>query len=501
MARKKRKKTVSSPVETADYRHLEKKRKNIPPAAIAAEGHVPEVPKAEYLYCPHLPPVLRHDPDGGADALPDLIAEAGRRVLSPTEQRTLADALSSQEPWLEWSEKREQQRRRLFEVDPVALHIHERVSTRAVLRAAYREDVQRELFADPQLPYQQEVKFYQHDIDWTNRLILGDSLQVMSSLARRENLAGKVQMIYLDPPYGIKYKSNFQPLVGRVDVKDKDSDLTRQPEMVKAFRDTWELGVHSYLSYLRDRLIVAKELLADTGSLFVQMGLDNVHRVRALLDEVFGPQNFVSQIAFVKTTSSTSKQLSSVYDQILWYRKTDQMKYRPIFLEKRPGETGATGYKTVLLRSGETLPSSRFIVDGALQLPEGADLIFADNYTSQSPGSRYDVLLDGRTYRPEPGYWKTDEGGMARILKAGRLGGSAKRKYPGYLRRISDFSAYPLGNVWTDTLGQNQFGGKKCYATQTALKVIQRCMHMTTDPGDLVLDPTCGSGTTALLAE
>src|SRR6185503_14635291 len=178
-----------------------------------------------------------------------------------------------------------------FAVDPVALHIHERVSAQAILRVAAREDVQRDLFADPQQQYHEAVQFYQHDIDWTNRLILGDSLQVMASLARREDLAGKVQMIYMDPPYGIKFASNFQPEIGRRDVKDKEQDLTREPEMVKAYRDTWTLGIHSYLSYLRDRLIVARELLADTGSIFVQISSENLHRVRTLLDEVFHATN------------------------------------------------------------------------------------------------------------------------------------------------------------------------------------------------------------------
>lgn len=495
-------KKLSSDVETADYRHADEKRKNIPPARIAAEGKVPALPKAQYAYSPHLPPTLRFDPTRDSDALPELLQEASRRPLKPDELRTVADALRLHEPWLEWAGKREQHARKILEVDPVVLHMHERVSARAIIRSAQREDVQREMFADPELSYEKEVKFYQHDVGWANRLILGDSLQVMTSLSRRECLAGKVQMIYFDPPYGIQYKSNFQPECSRVDVKDKDQDLTRHPETVKAFRDTWELGVHSYLTYLRDRFSAAKDLLADTGSVFVQIGPDNLHRVRAVMDEVFGPTNFVSQIAFVKTSSSTSNELSSVYDQILWYRKSEKLKYRPIFELKKPGETGATGYKTALLRTGEMLSASRFEDnDGILRLPEGADLVSMGDYTSQSPGSRYDVWLNGKKYRPEPGYWKTDQAGMGRILKAERLAASADSKYPAYVRKISDFCAYPLGNMWTDTLGQNQFGGKKVYATQTALKVVQRCIQMTTDPGDLVLDPTCGSGTTAYLAE
>lgn len=224
-----------------DYRHAAK-RKNNPPAKIAAEGTVPAIPRAQYAYNAHLPPVLRFDQSGGPDTLPKLLAEAGRRTLTPDEQRLLADALRRQDPWLEWTGKREA---KSFEVDPVALHIHERISTQAILKVAARQDVQRSLFADPQQEYPEAVQFYRHDVDWANRLILGDSLAVMSSLARREDLAGKVQMIYLDPPYGIKFASNFQPEVGRRDVKDKEQDLTREPEMVRAYRDTLHLGIQS----------------------------------------------------------------------------------------------------------------------------------------------------------------------------------------------------------------------------------------------------------------
>lgn len=229
----------------ADYRHGEAKRKNNPPAKIAAEGHVPLVPKAEYSYSPRRPPELRFDPRGGEDELPELIAKATREPLTEAEARALAAALRNHEPWLEWAGKREA---RGFSVDPVALHIHERVSTQAILRMAARQDVNRSLFADPEQDYNEAVQFYQHDVDWSNRLILGDSLQVMSSLARREDLAGKVQMIFMDPPYGIRFASNFQPLVGNREVREKEVDLTREPEVVKAYRDTWSLGVHSYLA-------------------------------------------------------------------------------------------------------------------------------------------------------------------------------------------------------------------------------------------------------------
>src|ERR1039457_6496969 len=283
-----------------DYRFPEATRKNNPPAKIAAEGFVPLIPKAEYFYSPRRPPELRFDPTGATDELPELLAKATREKLTEAEAWALAEALRVHEPWLEWAGKREQ---KSFTVDPVALHIHERVSAQAILKVAAREDVNRSLFADPEQEYNEAVQFYKHDVDWSNRLILGDSLQVMSSLARREDLAGKVQMIYMDPPYGIKFASNFQPEIGKREVKDKEADLTREPEMVKAYRDTWTLGVHSYLAYLRDRLTVARDLLADSGSVFVQISDENVHRVRCLLDEVFGADNFAALITF-RTTSS-----------------------------------------------------------------------------------------------------------------------------------------------------------------------------------------------------
>jgi adenine-specific DNA-methyltransferase len=235
---------------------------------------VPAAPKLNYSYSPRLDPILRFDPTGAPDKLLDLLEKAKREPLTEAEARLLAEALRQQEPWLEWAGKREANG---FVVDPVALHIHERVSTQAILKIAARKDVTRDLFADPQLDYHQAVQFYRHEMDWSNRLILGDSLQVMASLAQREDLAGKVQMIYVDPPYGIRFGSNFQPTTQRAEVKDRDADLTREPEMIRAYRDTWHLGVHSYLTYLRDRFVLCREMLADTGAIFVQIGEDNLH--------------------------------------------------------------------------------------------------------------------------------------------------------------------------------------------------------------------------------
>lgn len=429
------------------------------------------------------------------------------RSFGDIEVRGLRDAVDRLtalgEPFLDWSGKAE---RLSFDVPTLPLFVHERLSTKAILETlkGHERDQQMEvqLFADPQLPLHQQLEAYEHKGGWVNRMILGDSLVVMNSLLEYEGLGGHMQAIYIDPPYGVKFGSNFQPFVRRRDVKNNDDhDMTREPEMVKAYRDTWELGLHSYLTYLRDRFLVARELLTDSGSVFVQISEDNVHHVRELMDEVFESDNFVGAIAFVKTTSSTSTSLSSVYDQLLWYAKdASRLKYRQLFTPKERGGTGATGYTRVRLASGEFEPASKYEDEGGeLRLPDGAALVATDNITAQSPGSRYDVELNGQTFRPEPGYWKTDEVRMERLKKAGRI--VATKSKLGYLRRFDDFPVYPLSNIWTDTLGQNQFGGTKLYAVQTALPVVQRCLLMTTDPGDLVLDPTCGSGTTAYVAE
>lgn len=326
------------------------KRKNLPPAGIEAHGVVREAPAVRYAFNPHLPPALRSSPEPAkADRLPDLLAAARERALTVEEADELAEALRRHEPWLEWSGKREKP---WFEVEPVALHMHERVSTQAILRVLARQDVQRSLFADPEHDYAKAVQFYRHDVDWANRMILGDCLQVMASLARRENLAGKVQMIYVDPPYGIKFSSNFQPQLGQRDVKDRQQDLTREPEMVKAYRDTWTLGIHSYLAYLRDRLAMARELLADTGSVFVQMGEENVHLVRSVTDEIFGKENFISQISFRTTTGLGDRYLDSSCNYLLWYaRNGERLKYREVFKAKGVSDDVGARYRRIETKS------------------------------------------------------------------------------------------------------------------------------------------------------
>jgi adenine-specific DNA-methyltransferase len=360
------------------------------------------------------------------------------------------------------------------------------------------------------LPVLDQIEFYQHEANWSNRMILGDSLNVMASLAEREALRGKVQMIYVDPPYGIRFNSNWQVSARKRDVTDgKMTDASREVEQIKAFRDTWELGIHSYLTYLRDRLTAAKELLSDTGSCFVQIGDENVHLVRSLMDEVFGSEHFVSLITAAKTSGGTGNYVPGTADYVLWYaRDIGLTKYRPLLKAKSAGGQGGSLYTQVELSDGSTRPLSAAERADPSTVPPGSRIFGLDNLKSQSQGrekgegaaSWFEIDVDGRKFTPgAQARWKTNEDGMRQLLLAGRV--RAAGNNPGYVRYIEDFPAFPLTNIWTDTVGQNQFGGTKTYVVQTANVIVERCMLMTTDPGDLVLDPTCGSGTTAYVAE
>ena len=474
-----------------DYRY-DAKRKNNPPAGLAAQGRTPELPKITYAYNPHRPPVLRFDDTGEADRLPELLETARQRALTAEEARILAEALRTHEPYLEWSGKREQ---KSFAVDPVALHIHERISTQAILKILKREDAQRDLFADPQQDYREAVQFYQHDVDWANRLILGDSLQVMASLVRRENLAGKVQMIYIDPPYGIKFASNFQPEIGKLDVKDKKQDLTHEPEVVKAYRDTWTLGVHSYLAYLRDRLYLAKELLHDSGSIFVQISDENLHRVRMVMDEVFGSDNFQAIINFKSTSPLGAKGLPKAYDYIIWYsRDVREMKFYPIFRSRDISDD-----KEYRFNADFTNGNIRRLSDEEFQELNDCNGIFRRSKLTSSgftPSCTFEFFLNGHICKPHSGKsWATNPEGMARVIKAERL--FLLGHHPYFKRYFTDSPVSQYDNCWTDQPAALQ----KIYVVMTAEKFITRCLLMTTDPGDLVLDPTCGSGTTAYVAE
>lgn len=350
-----------------------------------------------------------------------------------------------------------------------------------------------------------EVEFYRHSKRWTNRMILGDALQVMTSLAEREGLKGQVQAIYIDPPYGIRFNSNFQWSTTSRDVKDGKLDhLTREPEQVKAFRDTWRDGIHSYLGYLRDRLVVARELLTDSGSCFVQIGDENVHRVRAVMDEVFGEQNFANQISFTKTSGSTADFLGGSLDFILWFAKSkDRLKFHQPLQFKRAGGEGSSGYT---YRLEDDFSVTSLSLDD-LPHEDPSRIVTRDNLTSQSQGrdkgegaaSWFKVCWEGAAFDPSlKARWKTNEVGMARLEKSRRVTPAGRTLR--YLRKLYDFPVFPFSNLWFDTSVAG-FAADKRYVVETSPKVIQRCLLMTTDPGDLVLDPTCGSGTTAYVAE
>jgi adenine-specific DNA-methyltransferase len=473
-------------------------RKNIPPAGLEAQGVLREAPRIRYEYNPHLPPILRFSNSAvEVDRLPELLAIARRRALSSDEAKVLAEALGRQEPWLEWSGKREKP---WFEVDPLALHMHERVSTQAILRVLAREDIERSLFADPQQEYAQAVQFYKYDVDWANRMILGDSLQVMASLVRREDLAGRVQAIYFDPPYGIRFKSNFQPQLGQRDVKDREQDLTREPEMVKAYRDTWTLGVHSYLAYLRDRLAMAKELLTNTGSIFVQISDENLHRVRCLMDEVFAAENQVVTLVVKKKGNQKGGTLEPINDYLLWYAKDKtKVKIRPLFVTKFGADSIPDDYDKLEFPNGELRTPTEDDAAHLLELmAKGTEVIYSDQLTSggEFRTQLYPIIYEGEEFRPAPNNsWKHNEADMNRVVDAERmLRGKDQIRFR---KRLSDFGCVALTNLWTDVAGAKD----KIYVVQTNTKVVERCLLMTTDPGDLVLDPTCGSGTTAFVAE
>lgn len=419
------------------------------------------------------------------------------------------------DPQLVWRGKDEQDWSDLV-VHAPPLYIQEKVHPKALIDELLRESKEREqeagqmtpdLFADFNgIPKDADkTEFYQHDQNWTNRMILGDSLQVMASLAEREGLRGKVQCIYFDPPYGIKFNSNFQWSTTSRDVKDGKADhITREPEQVKAFRDTWRDGIHSYLTYLRDRLTVARDLLTDSGSIFVQIGDENVHRVRAVMDEVFGDTNFISQINF-KTTggagspSGGTDTLASVNNFILWYAKNSQsVKYRQPYRTKGELSGGAAAYNKLDFFDHQARRTAN--ADERASVPEGARLFRFDNLTSQSSGGPqfFKIAFQGKTIPVGKSGWKTSETGMARLLRSQRLGLAGNTL--SYIRYINDFPVYPLNNSWDDTVTAG-FASDKLYVVQTNAKVIERCILMATDPGDLVLDPTCGSGTTATVAE
>ena len=409
------------------------------------------------------------------------------------------------DPQLVWRGKDEQDWSDLV-VHAPPLYIQEKVHPKVLIDDLMRQTKKTKGEAEPQLDMfadfnglpseDARTEFYQHDANWTNRMILGDSLQVMGSLAEREGLRGKVQCIYIDPPYGIKFNSNFQWSTTSRDVRDGNTaHITREPEQVKAFRDTWRDGIHSYLTYLRDRLTVARDLLTESGSIFVQIGDENVHRVRTLMDEVFGESNFIRLIKFRKTSSLGGKFIDDPFDYIIWFAKSrENCKYRRPYVAKQPDGLGGGQYRHSMDLKGFFQPVAN--ADN-----EYTRIFRYGDMTSQSASSTtlFDVRYDGQVFpTPIKGGWKTNANGMRRLSYARRLLGVGRTL--SYVRFFDDFRVMPMDAAWNDTVVSG-FADPKVYVVQTTPRAIERCILMATDPGDLVLDPTCGSGTTAYVAE
>jgi adenine-specific DNA-methyltransferase len=463
------------------YEHSDKKRINNPPVGLVTPETDPVAPTHKtYDYVSPVPSVK---PRQELDYDPHL------------------------DPQLVWAGKKEHTS---FEVPTVSLHVHERIDPHTIIDAVRKHNgnnlpVQPSLFErrEENPPLREAIDFYRHAHGWSNRLIAGDSLLVMNSLIEKEGMAGQVQMAYIDPPYGIKYGSNFQPFVNKRDVKDgKDDDLTQEPEMIRAFRDTWELGIHSYLTYLRDRLLLTKDLLSSTGSVFLQISDDNVHHVRELLNEVFGTANAMPTIVFRKTTGAGSptgyvEAIPQTFDYVLWFAKDrEKVKFNRLFLTRKFEDD--QNFSWVEESDGKRRQISNN--ERTNDLGPGNRLFRANPLTSQTggPTTQFPVTFEGRDFAPRKGGWKTNSVGMERLRAANRL--MAVGNTLCFVRFGDDFPFQPVIDIWDDTR-QSGFGEEKIYVVQTAAKVIRRCLLLTTDPGDLVFDPTCGSGTTAFVAE
>ena len=533
MARQRRTET-ERPIES--YEHRGKQRANNPPVGLVTPDTDPDAgQRATYSYDPHVDPVLSWDQqigrkeieeryaeiraltsaaeaafvalgrageaESGGKGLEQLRAEADTLIRQAREAAAALERL--QLPYLQWAGKAEHTS---FEVPTVSLHVHERIDPRTIVQAVCNQPdaaapVQLSLFATAQEnpPLREAIEFYRHAHGWSNRLIAGDSLLVMNSLLEKEGLAGKVQMVYIDPPYGIKYGSNFQPFVNKRDVKDgKDQDLTAEPEQIRAFRDTWELGIHSYLTYLRDRLLLARELLAESGSIFVQISDENLHHVRELMDEVFGAENSAQIVPFRKKLMPLgAKLLEGMCDYLLWYAKDiDLVKYRPLFQPSKP--KASARWTSVELPDGSRRKLTKEESDSLDLLPRGARVyrLVSQRAPSFSEASVYSFTFRGRVFNPpDGGCWVTTREKMQRLADCNRL--EAEGDNLSYVYFHDDLPYSKVNNYWDDT---SPVQGKT-YVVQTTERVIERCTLMTTDPGDLVLDPTCGSGTTACVAE
>jgi adenine-specific DNA-methyltransferase len=512
------------PKEAQSYRHPEADLPARP--EIGAQAHFKKTkPPSTYRFDSSLAPSLEWDGQNAsrekAEALIRELTDSGlklaelaKRPASTERDRQIGErraqiraAESSlrkiSSPFLNWSGKAE---RLSFDVPTLPLFVHERLSTKAILETlkGHRRDKQDD-FLDALYGFQERpladqlLRAYEYRDNWVNRLMLGDSLVVMNSLLRYESLGGQVQMIYVDPPYGVKFGSNFQPFVRKRDVfHNDDADMTREPEMVQAYRDTWELGLHSYLTYLRDRLLLARELLAPSGSIFVQISDENLHHVRELMDEVFGAENFCAVITFRKKMMPLGSDVAeAVSDYLIWYaRDRERIKSRPVFREKLA--EGDTSWSCTDFPDGTRRRLTREEIHNHRLLQEGARVFQPISMlpAQYRPNQDFPFEFEGVTYQPPKGScWKTDKPGMEKLAAARRLypSGNTLR----YVLYHSDYPVARVTNLWADTGGADD----QIYVVQTHTEVIKRCLLMTTDPGDLVLDPTCGSGTTAFVAE
>ncbi|MDM7955354.1 site-specific DNA-methyltransferase [Blastomonas sp.] len=493
-------------------KHDAASRRNIPTAEMESfflreEDRAPRPPKAY----PRERPLAEGEARERAEELdPQLIWNGAKIRITKAQMEQLAATgeLELGDAQLVWRGKDTQDWSDLI-VNVPPLYIQEKIHPKAIIddlkrRAAMKREAESDapdMFADFNgIEPGQRAEFYQHDQHWSNRMILGDSLQVMASLAERESLRGKVQCIYFDPPYGIKFNSNWQVSTRSTKVEDgKQADISREPEQVKAFRDTWKDSIHSYLAYLRDRLTVARDLLTDSGSIFVQIGDENVHRVRALLDEVFGDQNFSSLISYKTSVGLGSSGLDNTANFIVWYFKDKSIgKVRSLLRTTVPGEEGASRYKTLRMLDLREMK----VAEDNSKIPSGARYFRDQGMTSRTASKTtiFEFEYNGKTYRPNSGGWRTSERGMDRVKKSDRFLQTGKTL--SYRKYYDDFSAIALDNVWSDVSGGvTSRSDPKVYVVQTGTRVIERCILMATDPGDLVLDPTCGSGSTAYVAE
>jgi adenine-specific DNA-methyltransferase len=517
------KKPGGKPVKIETLTHAEAARKNIPTAEYQSlNERIEESQPFPPAHFPRAAPLAEGETrERDADLDPQIVWRGARIRLSKEQARQLLDKgeVEIGDAQLVWRGKDRQDWSDLVVTAP-PLYIQEKIHPKAIIDDLKRraEETQKatsdapDLFADFNGLDDPEARtdFYQHDQHWSNRFILGDSLAVMASLAEREALRGKVQCIYFDPPYGIKFNSNWQVSTLSRDVKDgKQQDISREPEQIKAFRDTWKEGIHSYLTYLRDRLTVAKELLAESGSIFVQIGDENVHRVRAVMDEVFGEDNHISTIIFATTSAQTSEFLPTPFDLILWYAKDPQaLKYRPQFSEKGFVDSGKLTFPRIERMDGKRDALGQDESELILRTGRADGRLYRlGDLTSQRQGRpsgvgsamHFEVRVGGNSYYPAGGRgWSTTADGFERLKRAGRL--EEVKNSLRFVRFFDDFPVAPMTSLWEDT-GTGSFTESKIYVVQTGLKTIQRCILMTTDPGDLVLDPTCGSGTSAYVAE